>query len=235
MTTYSQLVDDMVAETRRPDLVGDVCLYLDQTIRELHFIPASGNAVLYRDNLTEIQLTASADSGFAWDVPDSATFQAMLAVRYDDILDSFGYGFYPPEKTPGRGLTGLKGFYYRAGTRYVFSGYGQMGSRISLAYYVYPRKLKYYAAGSRPAIYDSDMGWTYADAFSGTPDLNQAAQAYTTNWMLMRWDTVIREGLRAKIYKRLSDGDRAKLCYSLYSNLRQGLYTSESIDLGGYA
>jgi hypothetical protein len=49
----------------------------------------------------------------------------------------------------------------------------------------------------------------------------------------MRWSDVLREGLRAKVYKRISDQLRAQTSYSLYSQLRQGLFTSEVAELQG--
>jgi hypothetical protein len=49
----------------------------------------------------------------------------------------------------------------------------------------------------------------------------------------MRWSDVISEGVRAKLFKRVSDTERARNCYSLYGQLRQGLMTSEVADVGG--
>ncbi len=49
----------------------------------------------------------------------------------------------------------------------------------------------------------------------------------------MRWSMVVEEGLRAKIYKRISDTERARTAYSLYAQQRQGLITSERADNGG--
>lgn len=237
MTTFSQLVDSIVFETKRPDLLMEIGSYLNQTIRELHFVPdlgtynaAKGNAVFFAENLRESLLVANVDTGFGWDIPDVSVFQAMRAVRFDTQT-----GVYPPEQVPGRGLASLRAFYYRAASRYYFSGYGGLNALISLAWYQFPNRLKYFPVSQRPAVWDVNDGWTYAPAFSGTAELHVAAQAYTTNWILQRWEDVIAEGLRAKVYKRVSDDNRAKTCYSMYSTLRQGLVSSESADLGGYA
>ena len=233
MTTFSQLVDELVLETRRPDMRNEIGTYLNQTIRELHFEPTKGNAIFYKSNLGEEIVLATLASGQGWTIPDSTIWQTMAAVRFDSVFD-LGKPVYPPFLTPGRGLNGRQYFYYQAGDSYFFSGYGGVGAAISLAYYQYVRRLKYYAAGARPAEYDDDSGWTYAAAFDGTPELQASAQRFTTNWLLMRWKEVIAEGLRAKVYKRLSDDLRARTCYSLYSTLRQGLYTSEVAELGSY-
>ena len=48
MTTFSQLVDSVVSETKRPDLVSEIATYLNQTIREVHF-SADRNAALFAE------------------------------------------------------------------------------------------------------------------------------------------------------------------------------------------
>lgn len=232
MTTFSQLVDRIVDETRRPDLLADISEYLNQTIRELHFTPEKGNAIPYRENLTEVQLTADSESAFAWDVPNPGTFQQMQAVRFDSLYSRDNVWTYVKEVVPGRQLANLETFYYRAGSRFIFSGYGGINSLISLAYYEYPRRLKYKTIANRYAQYDDELGWTYHDDWDATDELKLDARNLSSNWLLLRWDAVVSEGLRAKVYKRLSDDSRARTCYSLYSQLRQGLFTSE-ISTGG--
>lgn len=234
MTTFSQLVDALVAETRRPDMLPEIIMYANQTIREVHFAPSASNsngggAVMFRDNFREVLLTANVTSGFSWNIPDPATFQAMQVVQYGVS------GIYPPEKIPSRALAGLTHYYYRAGSSYVFSGYAGINDRIAVGFFQYPRRLVYYAAGARPATYDPDLGWNYQSNFAATEELRFAAQEFTSNWLLLRWIDVISEGIRAKIYKRVSDDGRAKTCYSMYMSMRQGLVSSESADLGGFS
>lgn len=231
MTTFSQLVDEIVREVGRPDLRGEVGTYLNQTIREMHFEPERGKAFDYRDNLRELQLTADVDTGFGWDIPDSGTFQRVLAVRYDSIYAVDSKTQYAEELEPGPGLAGRTRFWYRAGQRINFAGYGSIGSKISIAWFEYPRRLKYFQPNGRPAQYDSDLGWTYAPEFD-TPELRPAAQAFVTNWLLMRWVDVVSEGVRAKIYKRVADEQRARTSYSMYKTLCNGVYTAETATSG---
>jgi hypothetical protein len=235
MATFSQLVDAIVIETNRPDLTTIIASYLNQTIRECHFYPSNNAALLYRENLRELRLTSNVESGFTWAIPDEQLFQAMGAVKYESIYCRDDITRYPPEKVPGRGMVNLERFFYRAGNQYFFAGYGGLNGNIALAYYEYPRRLKYYVSGNRPALYDDDYGWTYAAPFVNTDELKLAGRNFTANWLLIRWSDVVAEGVRAKVYKRLADTERARTCFSLYTQLRMGLATSERMDSAGFA
>lgn len=235
MTTFSQLVDDVTRETRRPDLRTDIIAYLNQTLRECHFLPSNGQPVLYPSNMRERVIQADVETGFGIVLDDPGSFQAVGTVRYDSIACNDEMTRYPPEKTPGRGMIGLDRFYYRAGNNLYFAGYGGVNGQISLALYYYPRRLKYYELAQRPANYDSDFGWQYTPAFDSSDELRAAAESYTSNWLLMRWLDVVSEGLRAKIYKRLSDTERARTCFSQFTTLRAGLSGSEMSKPGGFA
>lgn len=229
MTTFSQLVDSMVAELRRPDMRSEIISYANQTIREMHFSPDSNGSVLYKDNFNEGLVIAASATGFTWDIPDPATFQAMQVVQY------MGSGDYAREVTPSRALRDIASFYYRVGNTYVFSGYGGANSQLALGWFEYTRRLSYYAVGSRPAEYDPDLGWSYAPSFDVDEDTRIAAQRFSSNWLILRWVDVLSEGIRAKVYKRLSDTDRSRTCYSMYLSLRMGLVSGEMAAPGGYS
>ncbi len=233
MTTYSQLVDEMILEMRRPDLASEIRTYVNQTIRELHFTPDRGNAIRYRANRRELSLTADLAEGFTWTIPNYDTFQELASVRYDSVFGVDGKPFYVQEREPGRVLNSLIEFWYRIGNYIAFAGYGGLNSVISLFYYEYPKRLKYYDSALRPATWDDETGFTYSDfdppgVDYTTTDNQPIAEALVTNWLLLRWKDVVSEGVRAKAYKRADDGDRAKMSYSLYTQLRQGLFTSET-------
>jgi hypothetical protein len=238
MTTFSQLVDEMVVETRRPDLRSELATYLNQTIREVHFEPGKGNVVFYAENRKEDQITASSIDAQIWDIPNPANFQGMEAVRFPSA--SCGRMSYAVEARPGPSLLSKPFFYYRTGPSFVFGGvvgYGGVGAFIQLSWFEYPPALKYKVTASREATYDVETGWTYYTVdtvdYNSTPELQATARARVSNWILMRWSDVLREGLRAKVYKRISDQLRAQTSYSLYSQLRQGLFTSEAAELQG--
>lgn len=227
MTTFSQLVDLMATELMRPDLKQvQIAQYLNQAIREIHFDPQSNNAIQYRENFTETQLTASVETGFTWEYPNPDRFQAIQVVKYDNVWDRDSQ-MYPPEMIPSRALAGLKCFYYRAGGVFAFAGYGGTNAKISIGYYEFPKRLKYYAVADRPASYDPEDGWTYGAGIVTDEDKLEA-RLKVSNWLLLRWDTVLEEALRAKVYKRVSDTERARTSYSMYLTLRRGLVTAES-------
>jgi hypothetical protein len=238
VTTFSQLVDEMVIETRRPDLRSEIATYLNQTIREVHFEPGRGNVVHYGANRKEDQISATAEVGQIWDIPNPATFQGLEAVAYPTAV--YGRLQFAKEIRPGPSTLSVPFFFYRTGPSFVFGGtegYGGIGGLINISWFEYPSALKYKASGSREAEYDIETGWTYFTVntvdYSSTTELQATAQERVTNWLLMRWADVLREGLRAKIYKRTSDQLRAQTSYSLYSQLRQGLFTSEVAELQG--
>jgi hypothetical protein len=247
MTTHSQLVDQIVREVGRPDLVDTVSTYLNQTIREVHLTTDNdgrnkSKAVLFKENYQEDQLVADVANGFYWDAPNPQRFQQVTLVQYVDIIDSSqlvtasNTGVYPPFVEPSRALMGKEQYYYRGGSRYVFVGYGAIGSRINISWYEFCKRLVYFPVGGRPAEWDEETeSWDYAPEFDTDDAMRLAAQNLVTNWLLMRWQDVILEGLRAKIYKRLSDDTRAALSYSLWEQLKPGLYSSEMSMVGGYS
>lgn len=232
MFTFSQMVDAMVSETKRPDLVSEIARYVNQTIRELHFSGDRNAVIFYEENYREATITATSETNQTWDIPDPTIFQKMAAVRYSDVFDRNGDVIWAKPTTPGRHLNQLDYFFYRAGGSFAFAGYGGINSHIDLSWYEFPKSLTFKSVAARPASFDIETGWTYADGIN-TDELKAAAQLLTTNWLLMRWNDVVAEGVRAKVYKRLSDTERARTCYSMYGSLRQGLWTSETAQLIG--
>lgn len=231
MFTLSQLVDELVEETKRPDLLVDIVRFVNQTVRELHFTQDRRAATLFKSNFKELALTADVDSGFSWEVPNPTTFQLLAAVQFLGVYNQAGDSVWATEQSPGPNLVNKNYYYYRVGDTFVFSGYGGSSNIINLGYYEFPKSLKYYAAGSiRPAEYDIETGWTYP-AGAATAEDQLVARENSTNWMILRWADVVSEGVRAKIYKRISDTERARTCYSMYESLRQGMWTSETMVL----
>lgn len=231
MTTFSQMVDAIVAESGRPDLKTDIARYVNQTVRECHNDPETNAVQFYKDNTRELQLTTTSESGFSWAIPNSGSFQKLAAVQYASITDRSGDSIWPEETQPGRHLRTLTHYYYQAGNAFVFSGYGGLNALINLFYFAFPVGLAYFPADCRPMVFDDYGGKIYAKEWVHTHS-QEDADCLTTNWILTRWSDVVAEGVRAKIYKRVADIERARTCYSLYAQLRKGLASSETASLG---
>lgn len=221
MYTFSQMVDDMVSEVRRPDLTSEIARYLNQSIRECHFDPETNAVQFYKSNTVELELTATAESAQVWLPPCPANFQKLSAVEYATL------GIWPEETTPGRHLRGMTHYYYQSGSSFVFTGFGGVGATINLFYFVFPHSLTYFAPSCRP-MQCSELGGKIYSADWNCDDSRADADLLCTNWMLMNWSAVLSEGVRAKVFKRLSDTERARTSYSLYAQLRRGLMTNES-------
>ncbi len=232
MFTLSQLVDEIVSEVRRPDLASEIVRYVNQTIRECHFSTDRQAAQFFKDNFNEVLLTSDSEDTYVWEIPNPTTFQKMMGIKYPGVYDSNGNNIWPVMTTPGRHLSGLEHYCYQVGGSWVFAGFGGLNATIAVGYFAFPPSLKYFSVANRPASYDEVDGWTYHVDIVTDED-KAAARLICTNWLLMRWSTVVSEGVRAKVFKRVSDTERARNCYSLYGQLRQGLITSEVADIGG--
>lgn len=240
MTTFSQLVDKVVLETSRPDMRDQICDYLNQTIREVHFTPDTGKAVFYESNYREVQVTATSEDGLSWSIPDVAVFQQELCVRFDNKFDQDGSTVYAQKAIPGPKMQSLDYFYYRGASSFMFGGrvgYGGNGAKVSIAYFEFPRGLVYYPNPTRAY---REVVWnpiTYAWDFVDdelTPDQQEVILAKYTNWILQRWEQVLLEGLRAKVYKRTGDTARQQTSYSLFKQGVMNLLSSESGEYGVY-
>jgi len=226
MFTFSQMVDAMVSEVKRPDLTSEIARYVNQTIRECHFDPERNAAQFYKMNARESQLTATTESGFTWRLPHPTRFQKLSAVQFPTQYDYNGESVWAAETTPGPHLRGLEHYFYQVGGSFVFSGYGGVGGLINLFYFVYPASLPYFPKNCRPMEFDEYGGRVYGEDWDCDSSRDDA-DCLSTNWLLELWGDVVSEGVRAKIYKRVSDTERARTCYSLYAQLRKGLVTSE--------
>lgn len=209
---FSEIVDDVVALSGRPDRRADIVKYVNATIRECQCL-----AFFARD-LIEDQLTSNADP-FIWTPP--ITFRKMRTVRYED-------GRFPVLRPPGLRTEDVparaNGYYYQATTYFVFADVMRM-SKIDIAYYRYLPRLLYYEPGARPATYDPATGeWSYLSA--STPEAQEKARELVSNWLMFEWNHLITEGALAKLYKLLGD-QRMVATYSLYKSFQNDLMSGE--------
>lgn len=251
MTTFSQLVDEIAAEMVRPDMRtrGDIQEYTNQVIRELHTKrQTNGNsmAILFESNRLEDEVEI-AELPAIWEIPAVARFQRFETAYYVER------GCYARKKHPDRNLLSGIGnsdpYWYRSGSGIVFNGINE-GETIKLSWFEFPRRLAYYMqqsdptpipnpapsmalAAPRPATWDYETeAFAYATAYDVNATTRENARNLTTNWVLQRWSTVVKEGVRAKIFKRQGEESRAKMTFSLYESLREGMHSSEAFEEG---
>lgn len=233
MTTFSQLVDDVVSGTARTNKQADIARFINQVIREVH-TDETGGAIVYSRNLVETTITATTATTYVWPVPQG--LQSLLTVSYPDLSLLEGGNVFPDFIRPGRRQNDSSYFYYRSGSSFVFYGFGDIGDTISVAYYLFPPRLQYYASGARPATYDSaTQTWTYYD-LSGSGGINydedddsrELARDLTSNWILLDWEDMVAWGAKASLYALAGD-ERAAVHYSKFNILRRQMMTSESV------
>lgn len=238
MTTFTQLIDDMVIETVRPDLRQVMEGYLNQTIREMHNKTGQGSEptpVLYPDNRVEELVTLSGvtdTNTYLWQIPAMTRFQIMEAVYYR------GIGRYAQLRNPKSALgfnpneVSAMYYFYRSGPYFALMNPGVDGQEVYLSWFEYPRNLPLYGIGVSPAIYDITSDDYVLNPLRADQSLTlDQAIALSTNWLLQKHTQVMREGLRAKIYKRISDGsDRARLSFSQFENLKTSVQNTEALE-----
>jgi len=234
MTTFSQVVDEMTLEIVRPDMITMIPGFLNQTIREMHMHAQTNMPVFFDDNRNEALVTVSqADSNdgtFLWDIPNMALLQAIEAINY-------GYGNrYAKQKSPQvarlNDLSDPNGgyYWYRSGPQIAMAGTGGDGKTVRISWFAYPRSLRYYLPGStRPLTYNEET-MEYAQPQGATISLEEAMNL-STNWLLQRHAEVLKEGIRAKAYKRMDDQFRASTAYSQFQAMRTGMQNAESVEM----
>lgn len=215
--TFSALLDEAIKLAGR-GIAARVQLasYARASMRE----PQVDN--LFEKDLTEDTLTFNADP-FIWTRP--AEFRTFRTVKYTEET-------YPKYILPGRRQANEVNFYYAASTYFVFKGLAT-GDTFDVAYYSFFPKLVYFAADARPARYFADLGkWQYLDGDSdfvdslGSDNLDEAARALVTNWMLFDWNDLIMEGILAKQFKVQGDL-RAPSHFALFKSMIKDLLQAE--------
>jgi len=226
MTTFSQLVDNVVQQSNRPNLLTRIATVVANVIYELHFTRRRG-VIFYAQNRREQLLTLTADQVFNWTAPPR--LQIVEAARYDGILDYKNKQVYATPVKPGRRMNDEKYYFYRNASGFIFVNCGSIGQTISVAYFQRLAPLVYYPVGQRPATWDeSTATWSYLNAV--TQQDKEAAEALVSNWLTQEHDAVILEGSLAAIWKEAGD-QRSIPTFARYSSLREALEVQESVSI----
>lgn len=222
---FSELVDEIVKTTGKINRQTDIASYINASVRECAVLKT-----FYRDQM-ETQLTIPAEP-FIWTYPSN--FRGIQAAKLPaDFANAQQHDIYFKSSVPGRRQQDLNYFYYGIQDAIVFSG-GSTGSLIDIAWFRYPWPLNYYAVGSRPAVYDQEEEikgnnpWTYLPEYDTDDTQRELARELVSNWLLLRWKDLIREGANSKLF-RLQDESEGKSrgTFGLYKNLQQDLMRVE--------
>ena len=222
MTTFSQLVDDIVTELLRPDLRDTIATYANQTVRDIHFRPSSNSPILYDENRFEEALQFTTDGTWLWKIPSVTRFQGVESV----FLDS--PGIYVPPRNPKVALQvsdqpWADVYQYRSGPYITIHGVF-VGGTGKMSYHMFPRTLAYKKKAERLIRFDADLdAYVLADGSEPT----EAQLELETHWVLQRWADTVKEGVRAKAWKRLGEMERTRLAFSAFESMRTGVWNSE--------
>lgn len=229
MTTFSQLVDDMVAESRRRDLQLEIEKYANQTIRDCHFNEENRSLVLFGENRQEALVYATDDESYVWPIEKPQLFAQLEVIHCPDVgMDAV---LRNPSQMNTRANRDGNPLYYRTGPNIAITGFGQTDSPIQIAWFAYPRRLVYYAVAARPMRWDEETeSKVYSTAYNATLELREEADDLCTNWLLSRWPDLIREGVRAKLYKKLNDSERMRSAYSAFESNRRAMVAAETYE-----
>jgi len=180
--------------------------------------------------MIEDQLTTTA-APFVW--VRTSKFNTFRTVEYPAQTGFLVNSIWPRLLLPGKHLEDEIHYYYYSGDSVVFAGL-EVGGLVNIAFFEYFKRLKDYVdPATRPAVWDFETEtFTYLPAFD-TDDAQRAiARDLTSNWLLERWNHLIVEGTKAKIYLTVKDIDRSRPSFSLYKSYQTDLTASEPIHSG---
>jgi hypothetical protein len=169
--------------------------------------------------------TITTEGTWLWTIPSSSRFQGLEALFIDEL------GIYVPPRNPRVALEASfepnAGVYrYRSGPTIAVQGVA-VGWTARISYHLYPRTFLYKPAsgtGARQIVYDVDTE-SYTLVGGGVPTEEQLD--LETHWLLDRWADTIKEGLRAKLWKRLGDMERTRIAFSAFESMRTAVWNSE--------
>lgn len=202
---FSELVDRAIHIAGRPDCLGDITYFVNETMRDI-----SKRDDWPEDMVEEEIVVPLGQSTVKW-IPE---VKRQRFRREEYIEDACGCE--PTAVNPSRRMKKLDRFYYRSGDCFVFSG---CCSPIKIAYYAYQPWLQYYPDGSRPAVFNVELN-DYGSATDAQIDL-------VSNWILERHNNTVLQGTLAKFFSSKQD-PRQQVHYSAYEQGVSHIIRSES-------
>lgn len=217
---FSEIVDDILQQTRRLDQAVNIASYVNATLRECQVFKGR----FFARDLVEDVINATSDP-FIWTRP--VRFRGLRAAKYVEENE------FPDFIQPGKKQTDQWGkikdhFFYAATDYFAFSGAGDTAT-INVAYYKYTRNFRYYVVADRPAVYDRETEiWSYHDDFDDSDVLKEQAEDVVSHWLMLDWLELIKEGARAKLWKNLSDENKGPKTFASYKSMQVDLLSGEA-------
>lgn len=202
-----------------------IASYTNQTIRDVHFRPNLNSPILYDANRYEDEVTVTSDGMWLWSIPSNTRFQDVEAIFVNEL------GVYVNRRNPRIALTqsfepDANLYWYRSGPAIAINGVAA-GWTAKLSYHMFPRTLGYKpatGANARAVRFNPDSD-AYELITGGVP--SEAQLELETHWVLQRWADTIKEGVRAKVWKRLGDMERTRMAYSAFESMRTSIWNTE--------
>lgn len=225
MRTFSQIIDEMIDELKRPDMRATLVSYLNTTVRELHKRSSGGIAVHYGENRVETTYEIT-ETPIVWEIPSPQQFQDLETIYVPTR------GVYLTKSKPGVALRPSDNpldrfYYYRTGPAFALAGL-EVGESVNISYFAYPPRLEYAAVADRVCWYDPSVeSYVVADSWAGT---DAEAKAKVTNWLLERYGDELREGVRVKIYRRLNNPEQASQSHLTFEAAKMAIQLAEGME-----
>lgn len=215
---FSELVDDINLNTNRGVDLMQTAQFVNSTLRESQ----STKGALFETDLFEDVIPVTTIAPFIWTKP--IRFRALQAVKYP-------FDLYPRFIPPGKKAEGQRNFFYAASTYFTFSGI-LLGETLTVAYYRFTRRFKYYELANRPAVYDFEAEvFTYLPAFDIDDATRENARDLVSSWQLIDWYDTIFAGGVAKVLKRAFD-QKSGVAFAEYDAMRTTMWQSlEEVNL----
>jgi len=195
--------------------------------RERELIIASVNAAirsLDSDNIylkstveDSLTITDTAAVFYTWQKPP--LFKRLLAVKYVGLNKFIG------QRQPGKEQQDETYYWYEQAENVIFNGTGG-NTAISVFYAERPKRFKYYAEESRPAVYDEETYlWTYPQG-AGTAEEQEAARNLVSHWLLKDWWDAVLETALSIIWKD-KQHESARSTFALANRFRNDIKHDE--------
>lgn len=228
MSTFSALIDEMIRERQRPDMLSALVSYANQVIRQIHSKPGSASQIQFDANRYESELVLTDEAPFIWPLP-TINFQSLEAMWNRDAC--VYHTLRRPAVSREQSATPFSDYYWYRSANVIAIGGAIAGQTIDISFFAYPRRLQYKPAEQRAVVYNAQADQYVLAVGGGIP--SQAQLDEETNWILQRWPSVVEQGVRNALFANVGDVERGRVAFSIYENLRNQLWLEEPNTVAG--